>query len=384
MKIYSFLSFLVLVLGIYGGANIYIWIHLAKVIPHLGVLRVPVMAGFWLLVAAFPVGRIGGAIFRCAFTDLLAVAGSWYLGLMIYILLMLIVIDIARVADNWIRLLPDLRTRRPDRVRLALFWAVLTFSLLVVAAGRWNALNPVVREYDITLKGEPRTGPVRITVATDLHVGLIVRNHWLSRMIEVINSTSPDAVLLVGDIVDSDVTHAQEEKLSEELAAIYAPLGVFAVLGNHEFYSGAIEAVHSFEAGGLMVLRDESVVVGDSFTLVGRDDRAASRMGHERLPLAEIPLADAALPVIVMDHTPSNLDEAQAAGVALQVSGHTHRGQLWPFNLVTSRIFEQDWGFLRKGETLFYISCGLGVWGPPIRTSSRPEVVVLKISFESP
>lgn len=384
MRIYSFITFLGIALSVYGAANLYIWVHLARVIPYLGSLRMPVLAGFWLLVAAFPVGRIGGAFCRCAFTDSLAVIGSWYLGLMIYLLLMLIVIDIARVADNWIRLLPDLRARRPDRVRLALFWAVLSIALLVVAAGRWNALNPVVREYDITLKGNPRPSPVRITVATDLHVGLIVRNHWLSRMIEVINSTSPDAVLLVGDIVDSDVTHAQEEKLSEELAAISAPLGVFAVLGNHEFYSGAMEAVHSFEAGGVRVLRDESVAVGDSFTLVGRDDRAASRMGKERLPLAEIPLADSGLPVIVMDHTPASLDEAQAAGVALQVSGHTHRGQLWPFNLVTSRIFEQDWGFLRKGETLFYISCGLGVWGPPIRTSSRPEVVVLKISFEVP
>ena len=221
-----------------------------------------------------------------------------------------------------------------------------------------------------------------MAVATDLHVGLLVRNHWLSRMIETINSTRPDMVLLVGDIVDSDVTHAQEERLSEELGTLSAPLGVFAVLGNHEFYSGAEEAAASFRDGGVTVLRDEAVQVEGILTLVGRDDRASARRGSSRFPLSAIPGVEGSLPVIVMDHTPSDLQEAEDAGVSLQVSGHTHRGQLWPFNFMTSRIFEQDWGFLKKGETLYYISCGVGVWGPPIRTSSRPEVVVLNVSFQ--
>ncbi|KUL00551.1 MAG: Metallophosphoesterase, partial [Synergistales bacterium 54_9] len=141
-------------------------------------------------------------------------------------------------------------------------------------------------------------------------------------------------------------------------------------------------AAHSFRDGGVTVLRDESVDIEGILTLVGRDDRAASRMGSPRLPLADIPGVDSGLPVIVMDHTPSDLHEAEETGVALQVSGHTHRGQLWPFNYVTSRIFEQDWGFLKKGDTLYYISCGIGVWGPPIRTSSRPEVVVLNLNFQ--
>jgi hypothetical protein len=382
MKIFSFISFLAVFLSVYGAANLYIWIRLLKVLPFLGVLRIPVAAGFWVLVAAFPVGRIGGAFCRCSFTDALAVVGSWYLGAMITILISLVILDLVRFVDQWFRVFPDRFARRPGGVRLAAFWMILAITAVTVAGGRWNALNPVLREYDIILKGVPRETPVRIVVATDLHVGLMVRNHWLTRMIELINKASPDVVLLVGDIVDSDVTFAQEEDLSGVLAGISAPLGVFAVLGNHEFYSGPAEAEKSFEDGNVRVLRDESVVVGGIFTLVGRDDRASSRLGNDRLPLKDISLADGSLPIVVMDHTPSDLHEAEEAGVSLQVSGHTHRGQLWPFNYVTARIFEQDWGFLRKGETLFYVSCGLGVWGPPIRTSSRPEVVVLKVSFE--
>lgn len=382
MRISSFISFFGIALSVYGAANLYIWLHLARAAPHLGILKIPVVAAFWLLVAAFPAGRIGGAFFRCAFTDMLAVVGSWYLAFMIYVMILLALFDIILLADNWLRILPHSLTGKRGKTALAAFWAVITIAALIVAAGRWNALNPVTREFDVTLKGTPREAPVRVVVATDIHVGLLVRNHWLSSMIETINMASPDMVLLVGDIVDSDVTHAQEERLSEELEAIKAPLGVFAVLGNHEFYSGAEEAAHSFRDGGVTVLRDEAFEIEGILTLIGRDDRAASRMGKTRLPLADIPGVDSELPVIVMDHTPSDLYEAENAGVALQVSGHTHRGQLWPFNHVTSRIFEQDWGFLTKGETLYYISCGIGVWGPPIRTSSRPEVVVLNLNFQ--
>lgn len=382
MRIFSFISFLGIVLGVYGVANLYIWLHLAKVVPYLGALRVPVVLAFWTLVAAFPVGRIGGAFCRCTFTDTLAIVGSWYLGFMVYVLLLLAILDIVRIADHWFRIVPYSLNRRPGRAALVAFWSVLSLAVLVVAAGRWNAITPVVREYDIVLRGSSKERPLRVAVATDLHVGLLVRNHWLSRMIETINSTRPDMVLLVGDIVDSDVTHAQEERLSEELGTLSAPLGVFAVLGNHEFYSGVEEAAASFRDGGVTVLRDEAVQVEGILTLVGRDDRASARRGSSRFPLSAIPGVEGSLPVIVMDHTPSDLQEAEDAGVSLQVSGHTHRGQLWPFNFMTSRIFEQDWGFLKKGETLYYISCGVGVWGPPIRTSSRPEVVVLNVSFQ--
>lgn len=382
MRISSFISFMGIALSVYGAANLYIWIHLARVIPHLGYLRIPVFAGFWLLVAAFPLGRIGGVFFRCPFTDFLTVIGSWYMGIMVTALLLLVVLDILRLADHWFRVFPGSVARRPENARLAAFWIVLSLTVLTVVAGRLNATNPVIREHDITLRGTPSEIPVRVAIATDLHVGLLVKNHWLARMIGAINSTSPDVVLLVGDIVDSDVTHALEEKLSDELGLLSAPLGVFAVLGNHEFYAGAQEAVHSFEAGSVKVLRDESIEIEGLFTLVGRDDRAALRRGAARIPLAEIQGVDGDLPVIVMDHNPSDLQEAVEASVALQVSGHTHRGQLWPFNFITNRLFEQDWGFLKKGKTLFYVSCGIGVWGPPIRTSSRPEVVVLNISFQ--
>ncbi len=380
MRLSPFLSFFGIALGVYGAANLFIWFHLARVAPYLGVFKTPVVIAFWLLAAAFPAGRVGGAFCRCALTDQLTILGSWYLGFMVYVLLFLILVDALRLADHWVRIVP--RSLAGGRGALAAFWGVLLLSVAVVAAGRWNARNPVVREYDLALRGTPREAPLRVAVASDLHVGLLVMNQWLADIIGTVNSTGPDVVLLVGDIVDSDVTRAQEEDLSGQLGKLSAPMGVFAVLGNHEFYSGAKEAARSFTEGDVTVLRDRSVVIDGAFTLVGRDDRTASLLGAARRPLVAVEGVGGNLPVIVMDHTPKDLREAEEAGVALQVSGHTHRGQLWPFNLITSRVFEQDWGFLKKGGTLFYVSCGVGVWGPPIRTSSRPEVVVLNINFE--
>ena len=380
MRLSPFLSFFGIALGVYGAANLFIWFHLARVAPYLGVFKTPVVIAFWALAAAFPACMVGGAFCRCALTDQLTILGSWYLGFMVYVLLLLVLVDALRLADHWVRIVP--RSLAGGRGALAAFWGVLLLSVAVVAAGRWNARNPVVREYDLALRGTPREAPLRVAVASDLHVGLLVMNQWLADIIGTVNSTGPDVVLLVGDIVDSDVTRAQEEDLPGQLEKLSAPLGVFAVLGNHEFYSGAEEAARSFAEGGVTVLRDRSVVIDGAFTLVGRDDRTASLLGAARRPLVAVEGVGGNLPVIVMDHTPKDLREAEEAGVALQVSGHTHRGQLWPFNLITSRVFEQDWGFLKKGGTLFYVSCGVGVWGPPIRTSSRPEVVVLNINFE--
>jgi predicted MPP superfamily phosphohydrolase len=187
---------------------------------------------------------------------------------------------------------------------------------------------------------------------------------------------------MAGDIVDGSVTHAQEERLSQVLAGLSAPLGVYAVLGNHEYYTDTEEVVPAIESGGVNVLLDEALTIDGLFTLAGRKDIQAERFGEGRKPLETILEGTADdLAVIVMDHTPVNLNEATEAGVALQVSGHTHRGQLFPFNVVTDMIFEQDWGFLRKKDSLFYVSCGVGTWGPPIRSSSRPEVVLFNITF---
>ncbi|HWI62014.1 MAG TPA: metallophosphoesterase, partial [Symbiobacteriaceae bacterium] len=135
---------------------------------------------------------------------------------------------------------------------------------------------------------------------------------------------------------------------------------------------------------GIRVLVDEAVLVDDSFYVIGRDDISAGGFGGRRragLP-AVLESVDRSRPLVLMDHQPYRLEEAEQAGIDLQVSGHTHRGQMFPNHLITRRIFEVDWGYLEKGALHVIVSLGFGTWGPPVRIGNRPEVVSIRVRFE--
>jgi predicted MPP superfamily phosphohydrolase len=157
-------------------------------------------------------------------------------------------------------------------------------------------------------------------------------------------------------------------------------------MGNHDYYAGPENVLRLFERAGVRLLRDEAVILDGKFVLAGRDDFSSIRYGVERKSVAEIlPFAydagGAAYPVILMDHQPFNLSEASNNGVAFQISGHTHRGQLWPINFLVGGIYEKSYGSYKKGGTHYYISSGAGVWGPPVRTVGRPEIVIVNLRF---
>ncbi|MGC9372116.1 MAG: metallophosphoesterase [Thermovirgaceae bacterium] len=378
--------FLLVFLSLYGLANWYITTRFFRVLPFRGPWKI-LSRFLWLFfVFAFPVGRLSPAFCRSALSDSMLWLGSWYLGAMVYSLFFFAALDLWHLVARF-RLTPHgakTPRRRRDRYPSRLFGVYCLYIIFVLAAGHYNALRPVVRGFELTLPAQSGGKTARVALVSDIHAGLMVNNHWLGRIVETVNGTRPDMVLLAGDIVDGNVTHAQEERLSEVLSELSAPLGVYAVPGNHEYYTDTEEALHAIESGNVKVLLDEALEINGLFTLVGRKDVEAERFGERRAPLKGILRGtNDDLAVIVMDHTPVNLEESAEAKVALQVSGHTHRGQLFPFNFITGMLYDQDWGFLGKEDTLFYISCGVGTWGPPIRTTSRPEVVVFDITLDA-
>jgi len=131
------------------------------------------------------------------------------------------------------------------------------------------------------------------------------------------------------------------------------------------------------------MLRDKTVILSNGVQLIGRDDRDSERMGNTtRKPLPKlIEGLDKNYPIIVLNHQPFNLGDAVNEGVDLHLSGHTHHGQLWPLNYMTNAIYELSWGFLKKGNTNFYVSSGYGTWGPPVRIGNTPEIVVFNLTF---
>jgi predicted MPP superfamily phosphohydrolase len=386
MRTSEMIVFLLIALGIYGLANFYILRRGWQVLSGYPSPRTVFVVVFGLLILAYPLGRLLGGASRGIVSDVLVRSGSFYMALMLHLFLLLLVVDVFRLVNAFLNFFPKGFAANPHKTGLIVFIAVMGIGLGVVAGGYINALNTRLRTFEIDIDKPAGAGlrNLNIAMASDIHLGTVMGSRRLERIVERLNALEPDIVLLPGDIVDESVSRAEEEKMISCLRLIKAPLGVFSVPGNHEYYGGLEKNLEYLRRGGVRVLQDEAVLVGGAFVLAGRKDPTALRYQESRLPIRGIlekAGADPKLPVILLDHQPVRLQEAEEAGIDLQLSGHTHAGQLFPINLINKKIWEQHWGYLKKGTTQYYVSCGVGTWGPPVRTCSIPEIVRIKVSF---
>jgi predicted MPP superfamily phosphohydrolase len=316
-------------------------------------------------------------------TTFLSYTGAFFMAVMFYAFFLLLLIDVFRLINALFHIFPGFIAENPQKAGLVSFWSILGVIALIIIGGFMAAVQPRVRRLDLTL--ERRAGTLErlnIVMVSDIHLSSIWRDGHLKKIAAKINSLKPDLVLLPGDIVDMDVPQSEQEKMVVTLQAIQAPWGVFAVTGNHEYYAGAAKAIAYLSKAKVRVLQDEWVKIDKALYLVGRKDRSAARMGDERKSLGEIMHGvDKSLPLILMDHQPFHLEEAEQNGIDLQVSGHTHAGQLFPLTLINKGIYEQYWGYWRRGKTQYYISCGVGTWGIPVRTGSISEIIQFRTTF---
>ncbi len=222
----------------------------------------------------------------------------------------------------------------------------------------------------------------KVVMASDLHLGYHNRRTELARWVDLINEEKPDLILLAGDLIDISVRPLFEENMAEELRRLEAP--VYACLGNHEYYSGNPNAQRFYHDANIHLLIDEAVTIDSALTIIGRDDKT----NRQRKSLAELvkvaegttsPLSHF---VILLDHQPRNLDEANRLDIDFQLSGHTHRGQVWPISWITDRMYECSWGSHKRGKTRYYVSSGLGIWGGRFRIGTQSEYIVATISSE--
>jgi len=385
MKIQAFLIFFTIVLLVYGGVNTYIYIRGMQALPSGSPVRNWFTPVFWFFVSTFIAARILERVYPSAFTCIITWIGSFWLGFMLFFILSLVLIDLVRLT-NWIwPWLPGWIVSNPAATKWALFRIVLALSTILVAASYMNARIPVIRHLEVTIrKPNAVSGSMRIVMASDIHLGTIIASRKAERLVNTINSLKPDIVLFPGDIVDEDIAPVINQNLGAALQQISAPLGVFGITGNHEFIGGVGPAVKYLEEHGIRMLRDTALLIDQRFWLVGRNDRDMVRFtGKPRMELSELLAGtDLSYPVILMDHQPFNLQDHASSGIDLQLSGHTHHGQIWPLNYITSAIYEVSRGYKQIGRSHFYVSNGYGTWGPPIRLGNRPEIVEITVKFE--
>jgi hypothetical protein len=375
----SFTLFFSAVLLIYVTMNLYVLRHLRGAFPSAkGILTL-----LWLLGALFfPLGRVFRPSLPEEWSFFIFFAGGIFLAVLIHALLGGVLWDILKI---FLRIFSG-RWPSPKEARLYWFFAgTVILVLLFWGYGNTVALRTHTLDLQAYSPGVETEKTYRIAFVSDIHAGSIVGEKKLPLMASRVKALSPDLVILGGDILENPPEVGDAVGFPQTMKAMQAPLGLYGVTGNHEYYANLERDMAYLETQGITMLRDDVVLVDDSFLLLGRNDAQAPRFGdthkHPKEILASLEEEYRKYPLLIANHTPTKEDFRQAveSGALLQLSGHTHNGQIFPFNFVTGALFPKSWGLLTSGDTHLYVSSGAGTWGPPIRTNSVSEIVLIQL-----
>jgi uncharacterized protein len=360
----GFLGFLIIAFTLIIGAHIFLhfsWvrffgIHSPKVSRYLLISLLILSVSF--IISMLLIHRYDNFLTTNAYF-----VSSIWLGTFLYLLL-------AAIA-TWIIYLPV----KYSGINISLkeiATLLAAFAIGLSSYALWNAAYPAVKNIDITMKNLPSAWRGRKAVQiSDVHINSIRGQGYMSRIVRQINEVKPDIVFITGDLFDGmgdDLV-----SLVKPLNDINAPLGIYYITGNHEMYLGVDKALTALATTKVKILRDELVEI-DSMQILGLDYGGAWEGRKFENGLG---LIDKSKTNIVLYHAPIQLDKFKAAGVNLQLAGHTHHGQLWPFNYISHAVYSgYDYGLYQDSDYILYCSCGTGTWGPPMRTASRSEIVV--------
>ena len=338
--------------------------HVWRVLPFSTPVKLIVLVLMLLALACMVLQFKSDSLPLGMATAMYEIGNSWLI-IMFYLLMAFLVLDIGRlvhlVPATWLR----------DNAITSL---VLTGLMLVTfIAGNIHYHNKQRQEINLTTDKHLER-PLKIVMLSDLHAGFHNRRAEVGRWVNMINADKADLILIAGDMIDGNVRPLLAQGTAEELQRLNAP--TIACLGNHEYITGIDKALNLLEQTGIRILRDKSISIGD-VTIIGRDDRSNRSRKSVASLMQGVTRGDY---IILLDHQPFNLAEAEQNGVDLQLSGHTHRGQVWPLNWVTKKMYECDYGQWRKGKTDYYVSSGMGIWGGKFRIGTDSEYAVITVT----
>lgn len=349
---------------VYLGGNAYLYWKTLQALASFPLwIRVLASVLFWALAFALFISvGLRESSLPSWMMKTLYVSGSVWMVFLLYSVLLLVLYDVAGIF---------IHMKAPG-----LFY-VLPVTCCILICGYVNYRNPEVRNIDLVLDRSLECEELTAVVVSDVHLGYGTGVKALRRYVELITSQNPDVVFIAGDLIDNSLEPLVREPFAELLNSINAPQGIYMVPGNHEFISG-IEACERYLSSqtSIHLLRDSLVVLPNGLQIIGRDDRS----NRERKPLENL-MRNAASdrPVLVLDHQPYELALTDSLGVDIQLSGHTHDGQIWPLNLLVDRMYEQGHGYRKWNRSHIYVSSGLSLWGPPFRIGTDSDMAVLKI-----
>lgn len=366
MRAMFFVVFPLLVLGALGYTLWHVWCVLPLVKP-LKWLVVLLLAAAPISMFFFLGGRLDTMPLNVA--SLMYEISTTSILVLLYLVIIFFLMDVARCC----RLLPHSLFHESWMTTLSVF-AIL---LVLFVGGNIKYRHKVRVPLQLTTD-KPIGREYKMVLVSDLHIGYHNRRAELARWIDLINAEKPDFILVAGDIIDMSMRPITEEKMAEEFKRLSAP--VYACLGNHEYYSRVPAARKFYAEAGICLLKDEAAMIDSVITIVGRDDRTnPSRKMLDNV----VGNAPDSTYTIVLDHQPFELERAEQAKVDFQFSGHTHRGQVWPISWITDAVYECSFGPWQRGNTQFYVSSGLGIWGGKYRIGTQSEYVVATLTSKN-
>lgn len=255
---------------------------------------------------------------------------------------------------------------------LKLLYPILFLGFIGI--GLYNAYTPVIRHYQVKL--DKPMQPLRIGMASDLHLGHFFGSTQLDTLADIMRQEKVDIILLPGDIMDDNVNAYLAEKMQPHFANLQAPLGVYATLGNHDFFGDQQRIEAEMRKAGIIPVMDESVVIDGRFTLIGRNDDLVKNRPTTAQLLKGV---NTALPVILMDHRPTEIEQHANLPIDIQLSGHAHNGQIFPANFIVKLIYRLSYGYEQINNGHFFVTSGYGFWGVPMRLGSQSEVIIIDV-----
>lgn len=324
--------------------------------------KIAVSLIFWILAFSllaamvFREAQIPDGLLRSMFNF-----GSIWMVFLLYSVLLLAIFDIMKI------FLPAIGNT---------LWYALTITCCLLIYGYNNYKHPQIEHIDIALEKKFEGDSIKIVSVSDIHLGYGTGLSTLKDYVALINSQHPDLILISGDLIDNSLKPLKREPFDKMLSELKAPMGIYMVPGNHEFFSDINACSDFLKNTPINMLRDSIVVLPNGIQIIGRDDRS----NRKRKQLSDLlTQVDMDSPVIVLDHQPYKLSKVDSLKVDMQLSGHTHHGQIWPLNLVTDHLYEQSHGYRKWNHSHIWVSSGLSLWGPPFRIGTRSDLAVIEL-----
>lgn len=356
------MRFFVVLLAVALALTAYVSWHLWRLTPAGWPVKMTVTGLFLAWMATFFVGFFLMEHFSVRVATLCYEVGTVWLIAFLYLFILFLLADVASLCH----VLPKvfLKDSLPG------LFTIVGIVVVLLSLGGFHYHHKFREELTLTTT-KPLEKPLTVVLASDLHIGYHNRKSELKRWVDLINAEHPDLILFGGDVIDFSLRPVLEGHYAEEFRRLQAP--VYTILGNHEFLSNVKQAESFFRDAGITLLKD-STACFSGVSIIGRNDRTA----HRRATVSQLAEGVEGFSIL-LDHQPYHLEDAEHAGIDFQFSGHTHRGQVWPVSWITDALYEKSWGHHQRGNTRYYISSGLGIWGPKIRIGTRSEYLVLHI-----